>query len=85
MFHDFSQYLPARLLKKKKCYTGIMISCVRQGVVLTLSVPCISEICIEIKIKLNHACLGASGGFLKALKAFLKPFEAPQISAKIKI
>ena len=28
---------------------------------------------------------GASKGFMKALKAFLKPFEAPQRSVKIKI
>ena len=40
---------------------------------LTLNVPCISESCIEIKIK------------LKTLKAFIKPFEAPQRSVKTKI
>ena len=28
---------------------------------------------------------GASKGFMKALKAFIKPFEAPQRSVKIKI
>ena len=28
---------------------------------------------------------GASKGFIKVLKAFIKPFEAPQRSAKIKI
>ena len=28
---------------------------------------------------------GASKGFMKPLKAFIKPFEAPQISAKINI
>ena len=28
---------------------------------------------------------GASKGFIKALKAFRKPFEAPQRSVKIKI
>ena len=28
---------------------------------------------------------GASRGFVKAFKAFIKPFEAPQRSAKIKI
>ena len=40
-------------------------------VLLTLNVPCSSESCIEIKIK--------------AFKAFIKPFEAPQRSLKIKI
>ena len=28
---------------------------------------------------------GASEGFMKAFNAFIKPFEAPQRSAKIKI
>ena len=28
---------------------------------------------------------GASKGFMKALKVFIKPFEAPQRSVKIKI
>ena len=40
---------------------------------LTLQDPFISESCIEIKIE------------LKALKAFIKPFEAPQRSVKINI
>ena len=42
----------------------------------------------EIKIKLNfyfHTSLCASKGFMKALKAFIKPFEAAQRSVKIKI
>ena len=46
-----------------------------QSVTLTLKDPIISESCIETKIELN----------LKALKAFIEPFEAPQRSAKIKI
>ena len=38
------------------------------------------------KIKLNFYFLcGASKSFIKALKAFMKPFEAPQRSVKIKI
>ena len=40
------------------------------------------------KINLNfyfHTSLGASEGFMKAFKAFIKPFEAPQRSVKIKI
>ena len=47
---------------------------------LTLSIPCISESCIEIKIMLNfyfHPSL--------CVKAFTKPFEAPQRNVKIKI
>ena len=40
----------------------------------------------EKKIKLNfHFTLGASKGFMKACKAFISPFEAPQRSGKIKI
>ena len=48
---------------------------------LTLKDPCISGSSIEIKIKLNfyfHISL-------RCLKAFIKPFEAPQNSVKIKI
>ena len=45
---------------------------------LTLPVPCISETCIEIKIKLNFH-------FHTTFKAFIKPFETPQRSVKIKI
>ena len=45
---------------------------------LTLPVPCISETCIEIKIKLNFH-------FHTSFKAFIKPFEASQRSVKIKI
>ena len=55
---------------------------------LTLNVLYISESCIEIKIKLNFILTllcGSSKGFMKAFKAFLKPFEAPQRSVKIKI
>ena len=42
---------------------------------LTLNVPCVSESCIEIKIKLNfyfHISCGTSKGFMKAFKAFMK-------------
>ena len=51
------------------------------------NVTCISESCIEIKIKLNfyfHTFCGDSEGFLKAFKVFIKPFEAPERSVKIK-
>ena len=56
--------------------------------ILTLPVPRISESCIEIKIKLNcyfYTSLQCLKRFLKALKAFIKYFEAPQRSVKIKI
>ena len=46
--------------------------------VLTLKDPFISESCIEIKIELNFY-------FHTSFKAFIKPFEAPQRSVKIKI
>ena len=53
---------------------------------LTLPAPCISESCIKIKINFNFTLLfDASKGFMKALKAFIKPFEASQRSVKIRI
>ena len=55
---------------------------------LTSPVICISESCIEIKVKviiyLTLLC-GPSKGFMKAFKAFIKSFETPQRSVKIKI
>ena len=56
--------------------------------VLTLNVLCISESCTEIKIKVKFyffLLFSYSKGFMKAFKAFIKPFEAPQRSMKIKI
>ena len=38
----------------------------------------------ELKILFSLLCV-ASKGFMKALKAFMKPFESPQGSVKIKI
>ena len=55
---------------------------------LALHVLCISENCIEIKIKVNfyfHTFLGFPKGFMKAFKTFIKPFDAPQRSVKTKI
>ena len=56
---------------------------------LTLPVPCISESCIKIKIKLIFffftLLCGASKGFMMAFKAFIKSLEAPQRSVKIKV
>ena len=45
---------------------------------LTLNDTCISESCIEIKIKLNFyfaLLCGASKGFMKALKDFIKSYK----------
>ena len=58
--------------------------------ILTLKDPIISESCIEIKSELNfyfHTSLWCLKQFYEgmALKAFIKPFEAPQRSVKIKI
>ena len=53
-----------------------------------LTVPCISESDIKMKICLIFIftlLCGNSNGFMKALNAFLKRFEAPQRSAKLKI
>ena len=55
---------------------------------LTLPVLCISESCIEIKINFEfyfHTFCGVSKGFMKALKASMKPFEAPQRGVKTEI
>ena len=55
---------------------------------LTLPAPGISESYIEIKVKLDFfltLLCRASKGFMKVFKAFVKPFEAPQRSVKIKI
>ena len=52
---------------------------------LTLPVPIPDE---EKKMKLNfyfHTSFWSSKSFMTALKAFIKPYEAPQISVKIKI
>ena len=48
---------------------------------LTLPAPYILESCIKIKINLNfyfHTSLLCLKRFVKVLKAFIKPFEAPQ-------
>ena len=54
---------------------------------LTRNNPCISESCIEIKIKLNfyfHTSLWYLKGFMEVFKTFIKPYEEPQISVKLK-
>ena len=49
--------------------------------ILTLPAHSVSESCIKIKINFNIFIVtllcGASKGFMKAFKAFIKPFEAP--------
>ena len=55
---------------------------------ITLPVPYISGSCSKTKIYLNfyfHTSLWRLKGFMKAFKVFIKPFEAPQRSVKIKI
>ena len=56
---------------------------------LILPEPGILESCIKIKINLNFVFTpllwGPSKGFMKAFKAIIKPFEAPQRSVKMKI
>ena len=39
----------------------------------------------NLKIFIFTLYCGASAGFMKALKVFIKPFEAPQRNVKIKI
>ena len=40
---------------------------------------------ISLKFLFSYFFVGPQKGFMKALKAFIKPFEAPQRSVKIKI
>ena len=54
------------------------------GSFLTLPVPIPEEEKQLAKIIIFTLLCGASKGFMKALKAFIKPFEAPQRSMKIK-
>ena len=54
---------------------------------LTLKDPIISESCIEIKIELSFyfdTSLWCLKRFYEGIKAFIKPFEAPQRSVKNK-
>ena len=52
---------------------------------LTLPVPIPDEEKTLTEIFIFTFLCGASKSFLKAFKGFIKPFEAPQRSAKIKI
>ena len=52
---------------------------------VTLNVPYISESCIEVKIFILTLICGASKDFMRAFKAFIKSFQAPQKVWKIKI
>ena len=51
----------------------------------TLLVPIPDEVKKITYIFIFRFLCGASKGFMKTLKAFIKPFEAPQRSVKIKI
>ena len=45
-------------------------------------------VCLAIFVRFNKriwSFCGTSKGFMKALKAFIKPFEVPQRSVRIKI
>ena len=56
--------------------------------ILTLPASFISERFVKIKINLSfyfYTSCGVSKDFMKALKAFINPFEAPQRSVKLKI
>ena len=52
---------------------------------LTLNVPIPDKVKKLSSIFIFTLLCGALKGFMKALKAFIKPFEAPQGSVKIKI
>ena len=84
-YYEKSKYCCCRTKRRKKIsdYNNY-----NYYYILTLPVPCISESCIEIKLKLNfyfHASLWCPKRFYEGLKAFIKPFEAPQRCVKIKI
>ena len=52
---------------------------------LTLLAPILDEDKKLTKMFIFTFLCGATKGFMKAFKAFIKPFEAPQRSVKIKI
>ena len=52
---------------------------------LTLQIAIPDEEKKVFKIFIFTALCGASKGFMKALKAFIEPFKAPQRSVKTKI
>ena len=59
-----------------------------EQLILTFPAPRISENCIEVTINYNFIftlLCGASKDFIKILKTFIEPFEAPQRSVKVKI
>ena len=62
-----------------------MIGGTKPWFILTLPVPIPVEEKKTTSIFILALLCGASEGFMKALKAFIKPFEAPQRSVKIKI
>ena len=65
----------------------ILIAGLLHATLLTLPAPCLSESYIKIKINLNFYfhTLWCLKRFYEGLKAFIKPFETPQRSVKIKI
>ena len=65
-------------LQTQRDFTTGPVSTVINGLKsLTFKDPFMSESCIEIKIELNfYFHTSASKGFMKAFKAFIKPFEA---------
>ena len=64
-------------------YTGWSITKARSC--LTLNIPIPDKVKKLRKMFIFTLLCGVSKGFMKALKAFIKPFEAPQRSVKIKI
>ena len=56
-----------------------------QSIILTLPVPIPDEEKKSSKRFIFKIPCGASKGFINALKNFIKPFEAPQRSVKIKM
>ena len=58
---------------------------IRTDLHLTLFVPIPDEEGKLTQIFIFTLFCGASQGFMKAFKAFIKPFEVPQRSVKIKI
>ena len=60
-------------------------SCIKVKVNLTLPTPIPDKEKKLTQIFIFTLLCGASKGFMKAFKAFIKPFEAPQRSVKMKI
>ena len=63
----------------------VYVTAMQLNLRLTLNFPIPDKVKKLSQIFVFTLLCGASEGFMKAFQAFIKPFEAPQKSVKIKI